>query len=150
MFRWTTHQIDLKAAHLQLAQEKQDLEASFRRHVAQAGDFAETTGYDSAGEGTEEFYIETLRADLEDEMASINRTLSSPLAAEDLNLRNLVKALAAERQEALKAVSLSRGQMEEVEKQHEYEIKDLNLQALIHINKIDRLEQRVFELEQEE
>ena len=90
--------------------------------------------------------IENVMGDMKKELALINRNLSTPLPPEKLNLRNVLYALGAEWRDALKAVRISREELAAVKKEHEYEIKDLNMQALIYLHRIDRLERRIAEL----
>jgi hypothetical protein len=144
MFRWTTLHENLEASHMVLVQEHRDLETAFRKHVDDYQDFIKVTGFDEEAETT--VGVEGFETEVKSELEKINETLSPPLKPEEVTLKRLILELMNRNSESDEEISRLRAEMREILKRHELERKENDLQALIYVKKIDRLEKRIREL----
>lgn len=144
MIQWTTHQEDLERRNQELAFEQQELERNFRRHLEEYQDFLETIGFAKKSE----FYepAGAFEAELKRELEAVNVALTPPLPPETLNFRALVVEALRQKRATEEEVRLLRKEIEVIQARHEAELKDTQLQAMIHLNQIDRLKERIKEL----
>lgn len=147
MFSWAARQENLEFRNHELASEQQRLEADFRQHVENYQDFLEAIGFASKSE----FYASPagFEEEVRREMETVNVALSPPLPKDKLNFRSLVvealkQKLALDRQ----VLGLTK-EIEVQKERHESELKEAQLQAMIYLNQIDRLKEKIKEMEKQ-
>jgi hypothetical protein len=125
--------------------ENQALENAFRDRVEDFNRFLVVTGYDAI-EGEVGSY-EAVGEIVTRELGSANAQMSPPLAAEELNCRNFIRRSLEQKRALEREIRATQESVEQFKADFDTERQDWNLQAAIYLNKIERLERRISDLE---
>ena len=146
MFQWTSAQINYKEAYHWQIRENMELEASFRAWVGEKEKLVEAAGYEAKAQRIEG--LTGLREEIMEEMGQWNQELAPPLEPGSMNMRSMILELLKQKREAEKVVAAARAEVDAVRENFEIERSDFNLQSQIYMRKIERLEERIGQIEQ--
>jgi hypothetical protein len=126
-------------------QENKALEDAFRGRMEDFQHFLVTTGYD-AFEG-ESFNYSAIGEIVTRELETANAQMSPPLPPEELNCRTFIRRTLEQKKALEVEIRATQDSIGKLKADFETERQDTNLQAAIYIKKIERLEQRITDLE---